>query len=176
MAFEWDEEKNASNREKHGLRFEHAALVFRDPGVLSYLDDRFDYGEERWVTIGRVESRSFMWLTRSARTMMAKKSSVSYPQGKRRRVKDDSIYLDEEGRAELKKLKDRPIDLGDPDAPEIEEFMVRERGKFYRPVKQQITLRLDKDVIAWFKARGDKYQTRINEALREYIRLQARRG
>ena len=64
----------------------------------------------------------------------------------------------------------------DPDAPEIEEFMVRERGKFYRPVKQQITLRLDKDVVAWFKASGDKYQTRINEALREYIRLQAQRG
>lgn len=56
-----------------------------------------------------------------------------------------------------------------------EEFMVRERGKFYRPVKQQITLRLDKDVIAWFKAGGDKYQTRINEALRQYIRAGAQR-
>ncbi len=106
---------------------------------------------------------------------MAKKSSVSYPQGKRRRVKDDSIYLDDEGRAELRKLEKRPIDRNDPDAPEIEEFMVRERGKFYRPVKQQITLRLDKDIIAWFKASGDKYQTRINEALRKYIRSRAQR-
>lgn len=86
----------------------------------------------------------------------------------------DSIYLDDEGRAELRKLETRPIDLSDPDAPEIEDFMVRERGKFYRPVKQQITLRLDKDIIAWFKARGDKYQTRINDALREYIRARAR--
>ena len=107
---------------------------------------------------------------------MAKKSSVSYPQGKRRRVKDDSIYLDDDGRRELRKLKDRPIDVSDPDAPEIEEFMVRERARFYRPVKQQITLRLDKDIIAWFKTSGGKYQTRINEALREYIRFQARRG
>lgn len=91
-------------------------------------------------------------------------------------MKDVSISLDEEGRGELKKLKNRPIDLDDPDAPEIEEFMVRERGKFYRPVKQQITLRLDKDVIAWFKASGGKYQTRINEALREYIRARANRN
>ena len=105
---------------------------------------------------------------------MAKKPSVSHPQGKRRRVKQESIYLDDEGRAELRKLKDRPIDLSDPDAPEIEEFMVRERGKFYRPLKQQITLRLDKDIIAWFKAHGDKYQTQINDALREYIRAQAK--
>ena len=106
---------------------------------------------------------------------MAKKSSVSYPRGKQRRVRDDSIYLDDERRAELKKLEKRPIDLNDPDAPEIEEFMVRERGEFYRPVKQQITMRLDKDIIAWFKASGDKYQTRINEALREYIRARAQR-
>ena len=49
---------------------------------------------------------------------MAKKSSVSHPQGKRRRVKQESLYLDDEGRAELRKLKDRPIDLNAPDAPE----------------------------------------------------------
>lgn len=85
-------------------------------------------------------------------------------------MKKESITLDDRGREKLTKLEDRPIDLSDPDAPEIEEWMVRERGKFYRPLKQQITLRLDKDVVAWFKARGDKYQTRINDALREYIR------
>ena len=104
---------------------------------------------------------------------MVKKSSKSHPRGRLRRVNSESIYLDDEGRAELRKLEDRPIDLSDPDAPEIEEFMVKERGKFYRPLKLQITLRLDKDVIAWFKARGDKYQTRINDALRDYIRAQA---
>jgi len=53
--------------------------------------------------------------------------------------------------------------------------MVRERSEFYRPLKQQITLRLDKDIIAWFKARGNKYQTRINDALRGYIRAQMNR-
>ena len=55
------------------------------------------------------------------------------------------------------------------DAAVIRTLMVAERGEFYRPMKEQITLRLDKDVIAWFKAGGEGYQTRINEALREYV-------
>ena len=47
-----------------------------------------------------------------------------------------------------------------------------ERGAFFRPVKQQITLRLDADLIDWFKRhpKPDKgYQTTINQALREYV-------
>jgi uncharacterized protein (DUF4415 family) len=40
-------------------------------------------------------------------------------------------------------------------------------GKFYRPVKQQVTLRIDADVLAWFKGQGEKYQTAVNRALRE---------
>lgn len=55
------------------------------------------------------------------------------------------------------------------DVPDMRTWMVAERGEFYRPVKEQITLRLDKDVIAWFKAGGEGYQTRINEALRELV-------
>ena len=90
-------------------------------------------------------------------------------------MKRESIYLDDDACRKLERLEERTVDLGDPDAPEIEAWMVRERGKFYRPLKQQITLRLDKDIIAWFKAQGDKYQTRINEALREYIRSQMNR-
>jgi uncharacterized protein (DUF4415 family) len=47
-----------------------------------------------------------------------------------------------------------------------------QRGLFYRPIKQQITLRLDADLIDWFKRNhpeGEGYQTSINRALREYI-------
>ncbi|MFZ0424637.1 MAG: BrnA antitoxin family protein [Xanthobacteraceae bacterium] len=49
---------------------------------------------------------------------------------------------------------------------------------FYRPVKQQLTLRLDSDVVSWFKGHaksGEGYQTRINRALREYVAGQARK-
>ena len=40
------------------------------------------------------------------------------------------------------------------------------RGRFYRPIKQQITARLDADVLAWLKAGGQGYQTRMNAILR----------
>lgn len=40
---------------------------------------------------------------------------------------------------------------------------------FYKPVKKPVTLRLDADVIAWFKKDGRRYQTRINSALREVM-------
>jgi uncharacterized protein (DUF4415 family) len=68
------------------------------------------------------------------------------------------------------------------DEPTLEEFpdvrgwMVADRGDFYRPLKDQITLRLDKDVLAWFKKGGEGYQTRINEVLRAYVRSRVSEG
>ncbi len=81
--------------------------------------------------------------------------------------------------AELKALEDMPDSAIDTkDAPELPDWSGAERGLFYRPVKQQLTLRLDADVVAWFKANAgpeEGYQTRINRALREYVEAQARR-
>jgi uncharacterized protein (DUF4415 family) len=66
-------------------------------------------------------------------------------------------------------MPDAEIDLSD--MPEKLDWSRAERGKFYRPVKQQLTLRLDADLVHWFKthAPGGGYQTRINEALRRYV-------
>ncbi len=49
--FEWDEDKNASNLEKHGISFEEASEIFKGP-VFTNTDDRFDYGEARENSIG----------------------------------------------------------------------------------------------------------------------------
>jgi uncharacterized protein (DUF4415 family) len=72
---------------------------------------------------------------------------------------------------ELARRPDREIDCSD--IPEIRElpsdFVV---GKFYRPRKTSVTFRLDADVLAWLKARGEGYQTRINEYLRQMMRQQ----
>jgi uncharacterized protein (DUF4415 family) len=69
--------------------------------------------------------------------------------------------------AELKALDGRPIDTSD--IPEWTEEMWKRavRGKFYRPVKKAVSLRLDADVIAWLKKDGKGYQTRANRVLRE---------
>jgi uncharacterized protein (DUF4415 family) len=82
-------------------------------------------------------------------------------------------------RAELESLARLPADAIDmSDAPEVLDWSSAKRGVFYRPVKQQLTLRLDADVVAWFKAHTKSakgYQTRINQALREYVQKQAAR-
>jgi uncharacterized DUF497 family protein len=54
-SFEWDEVKAAENYAKHGVSFETAIKVFRDPFGIERLDDRQDYGEERFILIGTAE-------------------------------------------------------------------------------------------------------------------------
>jgi len=72
---------------------------------------------------------------------------------------------------ELRRLAQQDEEVVDTsDIPEITNWDGAVRGRFYRPLKEQITLRIDADVLAWFRAGGNKYQTRINAALREYIR------
>ena len=76
--------------------------------------------------------------------------------------------LSAEKRKKLEKLAARPdqeIDLSDiPEIREIPSDYVI--GKFYRPKKETVTIRLDADVLAWLKASGSGYQTRINNFLR----------
>lgn len=52
--FEWDRRKNAANKKNHRVSFEVATLIFNDPNLVSYLDTRFDYGEERWISVGSI--------------------------------------------------------------------------------------------------------------------------
>ena len=81
--------------------------------------------------------------------------------------------------AELTALAALPDDAVDTsDAPEMLDWSGAKRGLFYRPVKRQLTLRVDADVIAWFKAQAtfkEGYQTQINRALRQYVQEHARK-
>jgi uncharacterized protein len=54
MKFEWDEDKNEINVGKHGVGFETAARIFEGP-ILSWRDDRKEYGEVRTHSIGQVD-------------------------------------------------------------------------------------------------------------------------
>ena len=89
-------------------------------------------------------------------------------------MKGQSTELTKEQRAELQALEGLPDDrINTSEVPEILDWSDARRGVFYRPVKQQITLRLDSDVVSWFKTHaqgGRGYQTDINRALREHAR------
>jgi uncharacterized protein len=56
-SFEWDEGKAAFNAAKHGVRFEAARNVFNDPFAIENVDDREDYGEDRFILIGMASGR-----------------------------------------------------------------------------------------------------------------------
>jgi uncharacterized protein (DUF4415 family) len=74
------------------------------------------------------------------------------------------------GKRRLEKLSRRPDDeIDTSDIPELAEKFWQNavRNPFYRPVKQQLTLRLDADIIAWLRRQGRGYQTRANALLRE---------
>jgi uncharacterized protein (DUF4415 family) len=78
--------------------------------------------------------------------------------------------LPEESRRQLAALAAMAEeDIDTSDIPEVTDWSGAKRGLFYRPVKQQLTLRLDADVIDWFRREGTGYQSRMNAALREYV-------
>ena len=91
-----------------------------------------------------------------------------------------SIRLTKDQEEELRALKQLPDDRIDTaDIPETLDWSDARRGVFYRPVKQQITLRLDADVVAWFKGHahdGRGYQTDSNHALRQHVQLRESAG
>lgn len=77
----------------------------------------------------------------------------------------------------LKRLAERPDDEIDfSDIPEITDFSGFEVGKFYRPVKEAVTVRLDADVVHWLKREGKGYQTRLNAILRREMEKSGRKA
>nr|WP_232037019.1 BrnA antitoxin family protein [Asticcacaulis excentricus] len=83
---------------------------------------------------------------------------------------DNPPPLTDQQRAELKALSERPdSDIDYSDIPPLTDdfFKNAVRGRFYKPVKQQATVRIDADVLDWLKASGRGYQTRLNAILRK---------
>jgi uncharacterized protein (DUF4415 family) len=104
---------------------------------------------------------------------MAKKSSASSRPEKRRARNAVSTMSARERKelAALAKMPDSAIDTSD--IPEITDWSKAQVGRFYRPIKQPVTIRLDADVIAWFKETAPQYQTAVNKVLREYMERHA---
>ena len=87
--------------------------------------------------------------------------------------------LTEKDRAQLRRLAARPdSEIDTSDIPELtkEEWKHAVRGKFYRPVKRQITAKVDADVLDWLKSEGKGYQSRMNAILRREMLANVRRS
>lgn len=76
--------------------------------------------------------------------------------------------------AVLTKMPDEEIDYSDVLA--VIDWSKAEVGRFYRPVKETVTIRLDADVLDWLKQGGKGYQTRVNKILRAVMEQQRKRA
>ena len=91
-----------------------------------------------------------------------KPKMVSYPF-------ENMPELTEEQRENLNRLASRPdAEIDTSDIPEMteERFKLAVHRGLYRPVKKQITAKVDADVLEWLKSKGKGYQTRVNAILR----------
>ena len=80
-------------------------------------------------------------------------------------------------RKELAALAAKPeseVDFSDLPPTTARDWTGAVRGKFYRPVKQQLTVRVDADVLEWLKSQGSGYQSRLNSILRAAMLDKAR--
>jgi uncharacterized protein (DUF4415 family) len=179
VEFTWDERKNRVNKRKHRISFDTAISVFNDPFHVSRQDREVE-NEERWQTIGMVRGVRVLLV---AHTVEENDGLIRHE--KRRRERDTSMRKATKnvrtgrspGRAltrrqkkelaALAALPDNQIDTSD--IPELPASAWKDaiRGRFYRPVKQAVSMRLDADVIAWLRKAGSGYQTRANRILRE---------
>ena len=87
---------------------------------------------------------------------------------------EDLPALDKEHIKKLKKMRDRDIDVSDMPAltqEQLSRFLPSKllNRSLYRPVKVQVKINYDADVLEWFRSFGRGYQTRINAVLREYM-------
>lgn len=174
--YEWDEAKATSNFRKHRIRFESARRVFDDPYALVEQDRNVD-GEPRWQALGLAEGILLLLVAHTSegeeevvRIISARAADPKEQDAMTRIVrKGPAGPMSSVERRELEKLARRPAsEIDYSDIPPLTEKFWRNAvsNPFYRPVKKQLTLRLDADVIAWLRKKGKGYQTRANELLR----------
>jgi uncharacterized protein (DUF4415 family) len=84
---------------------------------------------------------------------------------KERAIKSDLARID--------KLRDEQIDYSD--IPELDDEVFAQPLVDWPPKKEAITIRVDSDVLGWFKEQGRGYQTRMNQVLRRYMNVAGRR-
>jgi uncharacterized protein (DUF4415 family) len=166
MRFAWDERKRRVNLKTHGFDFRDTPRVFEGP-TFTFEDDRFDYGEQRFVTLGFLGDVAVSIV--HTETLSASMSSlfVELLEMKKR----SSLKASKTDWKRIRAMKDKDIKVS-AEHPEAEmRHVVRgivRRGLQPVPPKESIALRLDADVLAWFKSQGPGYQTRINAVLRAF--------
>jgi len=93
LLVEWDSKKAAINKQKHGVSFEDAALVFADENLIVFRDDKHSQDEERWQAIGMVEDILFVVYTERVETLRIIMAREASPKERREYYDCATSYL-----------------------------------------------------------------------------------
>ena len=171
MRFEWDERKSEKTKAERGFDFEHAATVFADryridgPG-------RTVRGEQRDSVIGSAVYGDILLVVYTWREHETRNAAAS---SRRERLvvkseEDIRAYAKSpEAKAASKRLRAHLAKhRGEPSREDLAEIaeLTDEELAALRPVKEQLSIRLDRDIIDWLKSQPGAYQTRLNNILR----------
>jgi len=165
MFFEWDETKRKLNIKKHGIDFINASVIF-DSYILTIEDNRFEYGEERFITFGLLMGELSLLYIQKMVTLLE-----LFQYGGLLNMKKKHIFQKSQTNWDhVDGLHDKDIDFSDNPEVTPEMFAKAILRNGLKPVtrKTQITLRIDEEVLMWFKSQGKGYQTRINTLLKAY--------
>jgi uncharacterized protein (DUF4415 family) len=184
VEFEWDESKRETNIARHGVDFIDSARVF-EGAVLETEDKRRDYGERRYRAPRAVQrsraARDLHLAAGSPAALLAPEGQIFMSERHITRVSADKLKqirsrTDWKRVDALTEAEITQAAADDPDAPLTSSADWTDARVILPQAKEPVTLRLDKDVLVWFRSHGRGYQTRINAVLRAFVEAQKHHG
>ncbi len=137
--------------------------MFQHP-MVTFLDQRQDYGEDRWIGIGILKTLLAVVVFTEPKPDTIR--IISHE--RRHNMKKESTAMKSRTKwDELKAMKDSDIDVSE--VPEIDAKVFKTMVVRMPQPKELMSIRIDPDVLAWFRQQGARYQTRINAVLRAYV-------
>ena len=162
--------KPERNLQKHGFDFADAAECFSHP-LLVREDTRQGYAECRWIALGRIQNTIINGVFTRRRTRIRMISLRGLIAVNETCTTSSSTRPTGTDWTRIRQMTEADIDYSD--SPARDEAFWAE-AEWWMPVsKDRLSLRLDHDVITWFKAQGPGYQSRINAVLRAYMHHQS---
>lgn len=92
MIYEWDPKKATANLRKHGMSFEEAATVFRDPLAITFPDPDYSDEEDREITIGLTTKHRVVFVSHSPRGDRTRIISARKATPKERKQYEEGAY------------------------------------------------------------------------------------
>jgi uncharacterized protein len=156
MRYTWHEAKRQKNLNKRGLDFAEAEKVFTGP-TFTFEDDRKDYGEQRWVTLGLSGDKVLVIVHTET------ENEIRIISMRKRQIKMNNYYSSE--------ISDDHDDYPEVIQDDLDRAVFRIGLKSAPSHKQQVTILLDTVLIEYFKAKAGQsdYQRLINDTLHRAI-------